>query len=437
MSKKTATQRPKINIVLRFPKPSKVFNKHIYVCLDDYTKFTEIHYGGASSGKSHGVVQKVVLKACKKWRYPRKVLFLRKVGRSIRDSIFADVQACLSDFGLLDRCKVNMTDFRITLPNGAEFIFKGMDDPEKMKSIKGISDVVMEEATEFTLDDYTQLTLRLRERKHKLRQIFLLFNPVSKLNWVYKTFFAEDATVNWKRTGIYHTTYRDNQFLDEDNRRTIQELEQRNPAYYRIYALGEFATLDKLVFPKFTKRLLDKAAIQALPSFFGLDFGYTNDPSAFLHVKIDEAHKRLYVVEEYVKKHLLNDEIARTIQNLGYAKEEVLADSAEQKSIAEIRLKGVSRIRSVKKGKGSILQGLQFIQQYDIIVDERCFKTIEELENYTWKKDKKTGEYLNEPVDTYNHTIDAIRYALNDAVMKLTRKKPVSKQRYKAIQGMF
>ena len=162
----------KTNIILEFNSPSKVFNKHIYDVLFDYSRFTEIHYGGASSGKSHGVVQKVVVKACQNWKHPRKVLFLRKVGKTMRESIFEDVKSCLSDLGLLDRCKINNTDFRITLPNGATFIFMGMDDPEKIKSIKGVSDVVMEEATEFTVDDYTQLTLRLRERKHKNRQGF-------------------------------------------------------------------------------------------------------------------------------------------------------------------------------------------------------------------------------------------------------------------------
>jgi len=391
----------------------------MYNVIDDYTKFTEIHYGGASSGKSHGVVQKVVMKACKKWRKPRKILFTRKVGRSIKDSIFADVLACLADFGILDRCKVNNTDFRITLPNGAEFLFKGMDDPEKIKSIKGLSDVVMEEATEFTLDDYTQLTLRLRDRKHKVRQIFLMFNPVSKTNWVYKNWFAKDVTVDSKRTVIYQTSYQNNKFLDEETRITIEELKERNPAYYRIYALGEFATLDKLVFPTYESQVLNKADLKSLPSFFGLDFGYVNDPSAFMHVKVDENNKTLYIVEEFVKKHMLNDEIADTIKNLGYGKEIVEADSSEEKSIAEIRLKGVPQIQAVKKGKGSILQGIQFIQQYKIVIDSRCFKTIEELENYTWKKDKKTGEYVNEPVDTYNHTIDAIRYALNQAVFRL------------------
>lgn len=414
-----------------------MFNKHIYNILFDYSKSTEIHYGGASSGKSHGVVQKVVIKACQDWKHPRKILFTRKVGRSIKDSIFADVQSCLSDLGILDRCKVNNTDFRITLPNGAEFLFKGMDDPEKIKSIKGLSDVVMEEATEFTLEDYTQLTLRLRERKHKERQIYLMFNPVSKLNWVYKHFFDEESYVNPERVVIYHTTYKNNRFLDEENRTTIEELERRNPAYYRIYALGEFATLDKLIFPMYEKRLLNKDQLTEFPSFFGLDFGFENDPSAFMHVKIDEKNKTLYILEEYVKKHLLNNEIADMIKTLGYAKEVIYADSAEKKSVAEIKLKGVERIQAVKKPKGSIMQGIQFIQQYKIVVDSRCFKTIEELENYTWKKDRKTGEYINEPVDTYNHTLDAIRYALSTAIFKLNEKKVNTTQTIRTVKQFF
>lgn len=425
----------KTNIVLEFNSPSKVFNKHIYDVLFDYSKTTEIHYGGASSGKSHGVVQKVVIKACQKWKHPRKILFLRKVGATIKDSIFEDVKSCLSDLGLLERCKVNMTDYRIMLPNGAVFLFKGMDDPEKIKSIKGLSDILMEEATEFTLEDYTQLTIRLREKKHKNRQIFLMFNPVSKTNWVFKHFFAEGVKVNPKRVIIYHTSYKNNKFLDGEVKQTIEELAERNPAYYRIYALGEFATLDKLVFPKYEKRLLSKEELKHLPSFFGLDFGYINDPSAFVHVKINQETKTIYIMEEYVKKHMLNNEIAEMIKSLGYAKEEIYADSAEEKSIDEIRLKGISKIKPVKKGAGSVLQGIQFIQQYKIIIDERCFKTIEEFDNYTWKKDKKTNEYINEPVDTYNHTIDAVRYALSNAIFTL--KKPSIASKVNKIKGFF
>ena len=414
---------------LNFPKPAKVFNKQIYDSLFDYDHFIEVWYGGASSGKSHGVVQKVVLKACKKWPYPRKVLWLRKVDRTIKDSIFADVLDCLSRWRLLPLCKVNQTNYTITLPNGSQFLFKGMQDPERIKSIKGLSDVVMEEASEFTLDDYTQLTLRLREPKHKNRQLFCMFNPVSKVNWTYKQWFAPDAEYDPSRVAVHHSTYKDNRFLDADNIATIEALKKNNPAYYKIYTLGEFATLDKLVFPTFEKRRLRADSLNKFPSLFGLDFGYTNDPSVFIHVKADVKSKVLYVLEEYVKKGMLNDEIAQAIKSLGYAKEKITADAAEKKSIAEIKRNGIYRIRPAEKGPNSVVQGVNFLKEFKIVVDDRCVKTIEELENYTYKKDKATNEYTNEPVDSYNHCIDAIRYAVEEINGKGTVKGVISRNR--------
>lgn len=405
-------------VKLKVVDPKKVFTKKIYKCLEDYSHFIEIHYGGASSGKSHGCVQKIILKALRKWKHPRKILFLRKVATTVKDSIFEDVIQCLINLGIKELCKINKSTFEITLPNGATLLFKGMDNPEKIKSIKGISDVVMEEASEFTLDDFTQLTLRLREKKHKQRQIFLMFNPVSKANWVYKAFFEKKT----KNTIIHHSTYKDNQFLDELTIEAIEELANRNEAYYKIYALGEFATLDKLVFQKWDRRLLDRDKLRNLPSFFGLDYGYVNDPSAFIHCKISDKDKTLYIVEEYVKKGMINPQIAEAIKALGYSKEVITADSAEQKSNEELRVNGISRVRSAKKGKGSILAGIDILLSYNLIVDERCVKTIEELENYCWTKDRKTQEYINKPIDSYNHCIDALRYAIQDKV-KLKGKK--------------
>ena len=414
-------KKPQIKIKIK--NPSRVFNKHIYDKLTDYSTFTEIHYGGASSGKSHGVIQKVVFKSLQAWKYPRKVLFLRKVGSSVYDSIFEDVKQCLEAWGLLGACKVNNSAYRIELPNGAQFIFKGLDNREKIKSIKGISDVVMEEASEFTLDDYTQLTLRLRDKKQPFKQIYLMFNPVSKVNWVYNAFFVKKP----KNTVIYQTTYKDNRFLDEVTKENIEELANRNEAYYKIYALGEFATLDKLVFPKYKKQLLNKDELSHIPSDFGLDYGFINDPSAFMHVKIDEENKRLYILEEYVKKGLTNDKIAEAIKALGYSKEIIRADSAEKKSNQELRNLDIPRVIDVIKGPGSVMQGIQYILQYEIIVDERCVKTIEELENYTWKKDKATNEYINEPVDSYNHCLDAVRYAVQDRIFQKKKELDVNK----------
>ena len=421
---------PKIKI--NFKYPSRVFNKHFYDTLYDYSNFTEVYYGGASSGKSHGVVQKVILKALGDWKHPRKILWLRKVAATVKDSIFADVLSTLSDWEILPLCKVNHSNREITLPNGAVFLFKGLDDPEKVKSIKGISDVVMEEASEFNLDDYTQLTLRLRERKHKQKQIFLMFNPVSKVNWVYKTFFIRKP----KNTVVYQSTYKDNNFLDEQTIENIEDLANRNPSYYKIYALGEFATLDKLVFPKYTKQLLSKEELSHLPSYFGLDFGFTNDPSAFTHTKIDMENKKLYVVEEYVRKGMMNNEIADAIRTLGYSKEVIQADSSEQKSVAELRSLGLNRVTAVRKGPGSVMQGIQFIQQFEIVVDERCVKTIEELENYTWKKDRKSGEYINKPADSYNHCIDSIRYSLKNYIFEKHNKVSIE-QKLRTAKRLF
>ncbi|HDP2165995.1 TPA: PBSX family phage terminase large subunit [Staphylococcus aureus] len=421
-------------VKLNFNKPSNVFNRNIFEILTNYDNFTEVHYGGGSSGKSHGVIQKVVLKALQDWKYPRRILWLRKVQSTIKDSLFEDVKDCLINFGIWDMCLWNKTDNKVELPNGAVFLFKGLDNPEKIKSIKGISDIVMEEASEFTLNDYTQLTLRLRERKHVNKQIFLMFNPVSKLNWVYKYFFEHGEPM--ENVMIRQSSYRDNKFLDEMTRQNLELLANRNPAYYKIYALGEFATLDKLVFPKYEKRLINKDELRHLPSYFGLDFGYVNDPSAFIHSKIDVKNKKLYIVEEYVKKGMLNNEIANVIKQLGYSKEIITADSAEQKSIAEISNHDITRIRPAMKGKDSIISGIQYLNQFDIVIDERCFKTIEELDNYTWKKDKNTGEYYNEPVDTYNHCIDALRYSVEMLMINNKKQKKTAKD-LRRIKNMF
>ena len=409
-----------------------VFNPDFYKRLYNYDAFTEVYFGGAASGKSHGVVQKVIVKSIQPWKHPRKVLWLRKVAATVRDTIWTDVKLGLEAFGLLPYCKINNTNFEITLPNGAIFLFKGMDDPEKIKSIKAVSDVVMEEATDFTLEDYTQLTLRLREPIHKQRQIFLMFNPVSKLNWVYKRFFDPQAAAKLKNTKIIQSTYHNNVFLDDVTRENIEGLEQTNPAYYRIYALGEFATLDKLVFPHFETRRLNPTdeSLVKLPSMFGLDFGYVNDPSFFIHVKTDAKSKTMYIMEEFARKGMLNDQIAKAIIQMGYGKEVITADAAEKKSIDEIKREGIRRIRPAKKGPDSITQGISFLQQWHIVVDDRCVKFIEELQNYTYIKDKKTGEYTNKPVDSYNHGMDAWRYAVEEINGQAHAKARVIKNRY-------
>lgn len=381
------------------------FNDWVYAQIADYSHRIEVYYGGAGSGKSFGATQKIYLKSLK---FKRKVLVIRKIQRTIKDSIWSLILAHIHASGYYEACRVNRSDFEIELPNGSVFLFKGLDDPEKIKSIDGITDIVIEEATELTEDDFTQLNLRLRALEDNL-QIYLMFNPISKKNWVYDYFFVRELPLNIK---IIKTTYLDNKFLSEEYRTELERLKDRNPAYYRIYCLGEFATLDKLVFPVYKTKIISEKDIEGLKRWVGLDFGYINDPSAIVWGFIDQGKKKIYVTGEYVRRGMKNDEIAETIIDLGLHKDKSYGDSAEPKSIDEIKSRGVN-IEPTVKGKDSIIHGIQWIQQYELVIDERCFKVIEELDNYTWKKDKKTGEYINEPVDTFNHTIDAIRYGLN------------------------
>ena len=382
-----------------------IFNDWVYDSIDDYSNRIEVYYGGAGSGKSYGGTQKIYLKALK---YKRKVLVIRKIQRTIKDSIFSVMLSHLHNSGLYEACRVSRSDLEIELPNGSIFLFKGLDDPEKIKSIDNITDIVIEEGTELTEDDFTQLNLRLRALVDNL-QIYIFFNPISKKNWVYDYFFVRELPLNVK---VVKTTYLDNKFLSDEYRQELERLKDRNPAYYRIYCLGEFATLDKLVFPTYTTKIISDNDIKGLPRWIGADWGYVNDPSAIVWGYIDTVNKKIYVSGEYVKKGMLNNEIAETMINLGLHKDKSYGDSAEPKTIAELKRYGVN-IEATVKGKDSIIHGIQWIQQYELVIDERCFKVREELDNYTWKKDKKTGEYVNEPVDTFNHTIDAIRYGLN------------------------
>lgn len=378
----------------------------------DYDTRINVFYGGAGSGKSFFMCQKIIIKAL---RSERKILVVRKVGATIKSSIWDLILEILSRMPQVIE-SINKAEMQITLINGSKFIFKGLDDSEKIKSITAITDIVIEEATEITLDDFTQLNLRLRSKKPH-NQIHMAFNPVSKANWVFKYFFENGAPDNCR---ICKTTYKDNAHLPKEYIDSILELEQRNPAYFKIYVKGEFATLDKLVFPIVEKRPIKEEELKRGWFWCGMDFGYTNDPTAITWGYYVPSERILYIVGEFDEKGLTNDKIAENIERLGLIKEVITADSAEPKSIAELRKLGVRRIRSSVKGADSVKNGIDQIQRMKIIIDPICIHTIEEFENYTWKKDKSTGEYINQPIDMFNHHIDSIRYGIQ-AVMNKKR----------------
>lgn len=391
----------------------EIFNDVYLSSLDDYSKRYEIYYGGAGSGKSVFVAQKLVKKALTD---RRKILVLRKVDKTTKNSTSQLLLDTLTDWKIIDKCKINRTDFTITLPNGSVFLCCGLQDPERIKSITGLTDAWLEEATEFNQEDFNQIDLRIRHPEAKGQQIILSFNPVSKVNWCYKLFFKEaaDAAMTDFRAQckILHTNYLDNKFLPQSYIDSLLLLKATNLDYYKIYALGEFGSLSKLVFNNWKVEEFDCTQVHG-DLCVGLDFGFIADPTALVASIVDDENKKIYVFNAKSRKGLLNNEIAEMIKAEGFAKSSIIADSAEQKSIEEIKREGISRIKPATKGQGSILQGIQKLQQYQIIVHPSgAAALIEELKNYCWEKDKKTNEYINKPIDKYNHCIDALRYSL-------------------------
>ena len=401
--------------------------------LEDYNNRIVVLYGGAGSGKSVYATQKIVYKLLKE---KRKCLIVRKTDNSIRASIYQEIVNRLDEMKLTKYCTINKKDFTIELPNGSIFLARGLQDPERIKSISGIDDILIEEATELNKEDFQQLNLRLRSKK-KHQQIHLMFNPVSKQNWVFK-YFQFDKGTTPKNTKIIKTSYKDNIFLDDNYIAEMEKMKETNYSWYKIYAEGEFCTLDKRVFTNWEvldfniNKVLNtkikqtgantdnlrfikdnpiyKKALKKLTFRFGLDTGW-NDPTAFIAMLVDEENKEIYIYDEMYQRFMTNDDIIRNLKYKGYFKEQIICDSAEPRTIDYLRTHGASRVKGAIKGKGSILEGIRRLQQFKIYIHPRCENMITEAENYTWKKDKQ-GEYTDTPLDDgYCHLWDACRYA--------------------------
>lgn len=277
-------------------KMKKVISKCFWDDFDNYSRRYEVYYGGAGSGKSWFVAMKIIYKLLTS---KRRCLIVRKFGTSIRQSTWALFSHILKEWELFCYCEVKESYLLMKLPNGSELIFTGLDDVEKVKSILDISDIVCEEATELQESDYNQLNLRLRA-KTPYNQLIVMFNPVSKLNWVYPKFFQ--SIIDVSTTLIHKTTYIDNDFLQDDYRKTVEEYKTSNPLYWRVYGLGEFIDLDGISFPEFSEDVHTIEPFE-IPTHWlkwvSIDNGYS-DPFAFYWYALDETGT-IYVYREFTR----------------------------------------------------------------------------------------------------------------------------------------
>lgn len=385
----------------------KIFLPVYYPYLFDYSKRYNVYYGGRASGKTYFLIQKLLLKGLKE---KRVILLMNKQTNKVSDGVWRELNNAIDLFHLRPYFTFNKTEFRATcILNGTQFRCLGLDDSERIKGFADIADVLLDEATNFSVEDFELIDGTIRSPKYKLPlQVYVSFNPVSKANWVYK-YFGFDTGIVPDNTFILKTTYLDNTFLDQSYHQRMENLKNRNYSRWKIEALGDFVSLDRLVYDGYWKEEdFDYKQLQGV-LLIGMDFGFTNDPSVIVaSLLVDQ---NIYVFQEWGDTGKTNPELANVIKNMGFSKSLIIADSAEQKSIEEIRRLGVQRIKASVKGPDSVIHGIQRVQQYNLIIHPSCQNIITELENYSWQKDKN-GEYINKPQDSFNHYLDALRYSL-------------------------
>lgn len=363
------------------------------------TRFV-INYGGSGSGKSFTQTQHEVIKAIQR---KETILVTRKYASTLKHSVIALTRRILTDWNLAHLYTENKSDQVFTFAhNGSQIIFKGLDDTEKIKSIAGITRIWMEEANEFAQDDFNQLNLRLRGRENL--QLTMTFNPIDENHWIKKLFF--DAHQYADQTTILKTTYKDNRFIDEAYTQELERYSRIDENYHRIYALGEWGVIDEArIFPTWEYR--DFPEDPKLTVVIGLDFGYSQDPTAIVRTTVKNGD--IYADEMVYMIGLTNADIARLIKQDGYHGEVVVCDSAEPKSIDELKRMGIKAV-AADKGKGSVNAGIDDLRRHVVYISPRSKNLERENLHYRWKKDRM-GNFLPVPEDAHNHGIDGIRYS--------------------------
>lgn len=379
--------------------------------------------GGAGSGKSYAAAQKIVMRVIETKGV--NVLCIRKVAKTLRNSMHEQIKKIIEQENLEDEFTITTTPLEIICKrNGNKIIFIGLDDPEKIKSITDITHIWIEEATELNKEDLDQIKLRIRGISSSYKQIVLTFNPINAMHWLKKEFFDK---VNEDVLTLI-TTYRDNKYLTDADKKVIEDLKDTNPYAYDVYANAKWGVIsDAIIFNNWSVTpdiIEDENWYDEILE--GADFGY-HHPAA-LKIGLDE-EGNIYILNEVKLNKVTNPEFFYEIDKSFGKDSIIIADSADPKSIEEMKDYGF-KAKPVIKIKKLIKIGIDYINRRKIYVHPSCTNFINEIQTYSWKKDDKSGCYYDEPVKINDHLMDCLRYAITEKMNRKTITACMSLQYY-------
>lgn len=395
--------------------------------------------GSRASKKSKTTALWFISNLSKKKYSAANLLVIRKTFRTLKDSCFTELKWAINRLGMQNTWIPKESPLEIVnVETGQKIYFRGLDDPLKVTSITVDQGVLcwlwIEEAYEImSEDDFNTIDESIRGEVPEglFKQVTMTFNPWNEHHWIKKRFFDAEPDPDIL---AMTTNYLCNEWLDAADKKIFETMKKNNPRRYRVAGLGDWGIVEGLVYENWKEEAFvlmsrkefndmnesdrpdNVVFLDDVQNGNGLDFGYTNDPSAAFIGFVDLKNSKIYVWDEMYEKGLSNKKIYENISKLGYSKERFTGDSAEPKSIDELKGYGL-RIAGATKGKDSVNNGIQWIQDCEIIIHPRCVNFLTEIANYTWDKDK-FGNKLNVPIDDFNHLMDAMRYGLEKYIKK-------------------
>lgn len=385
--------------------------------------FYRVIKGGRGSKKSKTTALYYIVAILKhNWA---NLLVVRRFSNTNKQSTYTDLKWAANRMKVSHLFKFNESLPEITVKaTGQKILFRGLDDPLKITSITvdvGIlSWLWVEEAYQVeNQDKFETLVESIRgsiDAPDFFKQITVTFNPWSERHWLKSAFFDKDS----RKKDVFAdtTTYRVNEWLDQQDIDRYEDLWRTNPRRAAVVANGEWGVAEGLVYENVQVADFDKEELLQTGNYklcVGLDFGFTHDPTALVAYLIDNNSKNIYVFDEHYRVGLFTKDIAKMISDKGYVNTQIIADCAEARLIEELKSEyGIRRIKASRKGKDSIMAGVSKLQGYKITVHPSCTHIMDEFYSYCYQQDKE-GKWLNKPEDKNNHLMDALRYGLQCA----------------------